>query len=128
MIFNGKRIYELVYYLSLPNFSYDVIIDKVKQIDVIWFKDDFPIKTFDVENSTDFTKAFIRAYQLKYFKTKFFVIADESKMNIYKDRINTKPFNEIKHDMEFISFKDIFLEYKNAVISNKISSQSKLIN
>ena len=55
--FNGKYLEELVTYGTIPNFTYSDIIDRIKQIDVIWFKDGFPAKTFDVENSTDFSKA-----------------------------------------------------------------------
>ncbi|OGW10376.1 MAG: hypothetical protein A2W77_09675 [Nitrospinae bacterium RIFCSPLOWO2_12_39_16] len=128
VIFNGKRLTDLVRYSCLPDFSYKEILDKVKQIDVIWFKDGFPIKTFDVENSTDFTKAFLRAYQLKSFKTQFYVIASEDKINIYEDRRKIKPFNEIKNDMSFISFDKIFAEYKDAVIHNNIRIKSILLN
>ena len=128
VIFNGKRLVDLVKYNNIPDFSYKEILDKVRHIDVIWFQDGFPIKTFDVENSTDFTKALLRAYQLKNFKTKFYVIADEEKENIYEDRRKIKPFNEIKSDMRFLSFNKVFSEYKNAVIQNKIQIQSILLN
>lgn len=127
VIFNGKKLDELITYSSIPNFTYPEILDKVRQIDVIWFKNGFPIKTFDVENSTDFTKAFLRAYQIKNFKTKFLMVADDDKRNIYEDRLNTKPFDSIKKDVNFISYKDLFSEYKNAVFHNRIKTKSVLL-
>jgi len=127
IIFNGKRLEEITTHSTIPNFTYPEILDKVRQIDVIWFKNGFPVQTFDVENSTDFTKAFLRAYQLKSFRTKFFMVANDNKQSIYEDRKNTKPFDTIKNDVNFISYKNIFSEYKNAVLHNKIKMQSALL-
>lgn len=127
VIFNGKPLMELIVHQVIPKFTFVSIMNKVRQIDVIWFKDEFPIKTFDVENSTDFTKALFRAYQLKYFKTEFFVVANDDKKTIYNDRINMKPFDSIKSDVKFIPYTKIFDIYKEAVVANRKLKESKII-
>lgn len=122
-LFNGKRLGELITYQTIPNFTYPTIIDKTKTIDVIWFQEGFPAKTFDVENSTDFTKALLRVYQLKNFRTKFFMVANTDKKHIYTDRINTKPFDTIKQNIQFVSYEQVYELYKNtATASHQIKN------
>jgi len=121
--FNGKRLGELTTHQTMPDFTYPTIIDKARTIDVIWFREGFPVKTFDVENSTDFTKALLRAYQLKNFRTKFFMVADGDKKAIYADRICTKPFDSIKQDVQFISYEQVYELYQGtATASRQIKS------
>lgn len=121
IVFNGKSLSNLCTIKNIPKFTYDEILEKVRLIDVVWFQDGFPVKTFDVENSTDFSKALIRAYQLKSFKTKFYMVAEDSKKKIYDNRINTKPFDTIKSDVEFILYDSIFELYKQAAVFNQKS-------
>jgi hypothetical protein len=121
--FNGKRLGELITHQTIPDFTYPAIINKARNIDVIWFKEGFPIKTFDVENSTDFTKALLRAYQLKNFRTRFFMVADSDKKAIYADRINTKPFDSIKQNVQFIPYEQVYDLYRStATASRQIKS------
>jgi len=121
--FNGKRLGELITYQAMPGFTYQTILDKIRYIDVIWFKEEFPFKTFDVENSTDFTKALLRAYQLKNFRTQFFMVANSDKKSIYDDRIDTKPFDTIKQDVQFISCQQVYELYQDtATVSRQIKN------
>ena len=97
IVFNGKSLSDVASCKFMPEFTYSKILKKVAQIDVIWFRDGFPVTTFDIEHSTDFTKALVRGYQLKYFKTKCFMVSDEKKRKVFEDRITTKPFDEMKN-------------------------------
>lgn len=124
VIFNGKRISDLIHYLNIPKFSYPDILKKVRHIDVIWFQDGFPIKTFDVEHSTDFSKALLRAYQLRYYNVKFFVVSSEIKKRIFEDRINIMPFINISEITNFITYKEVYEIYRVSAIHNKITSKS----
>ncbi|OGL47780.1 MAG: hypothetical protein A2W05_11500 [Candidatus Schekmanbacteria bacterium RBG_16_38_10] len=123
VVFNSKPLSELVSYNVIPNFSYPEVIDHAKQIDVIWFRDKFPVKTFDVENSTDFTKAFLRAYQLRYYKTKFFMVSDSERKGTYDKKVKSQPFGLIEDNSDFLSYKDVYDLYKSAAIYNQ-----KIIN
>lgn len=125
--FNGKRLGELITYQAMPEFTYPTIIDKTKTIDVIWFKEGFPAKTFDVENSTDFTKALLRAYQLKSFRTKFFMVADNDKKAIYVDRVSTRPFDSIKHDVQFISYEQVYELYQSTATASRQMKRSVIL-
>lgn len=124
VIFNGKKLSEITDYQILPDFTYKEIIESVKQIDVLWILEGFPYRTFDIEHSTDFTKAFLRAYQLRYFKTKFILVADHEKKNIFEKRVKMQPFCNCKESFLFNSYKDIFELYKNTVLNYELSSAS----
>jgi len=125
-IFNGKYLYELVDYTELPKFTYEKSLTDIKEIDVIWFKDGFPVKTFDVENSTRFSMALQRIYELRYFKTNFFMVADRAKFNDFIRKADKAIFKDIKEDTFFISYNESFELYKNTVLSNRIVRQSKI--
>ena len=127
VIFNGKKLSELISYQKVPAFTYLDRIKKIEQIDVLWFKDGYPVKTFDVETSTDFTKALVRCYQLKYFTTECFMIADEKKRNIFENRITTSPFNQIKKKVKCIANTSVFKDYQNILRYNKSKSNSMIL-
>lgn len=124
VLFNGKRLSELVYYDRIPDFSYSDIVEQVSQIDVIWFKDRFPVKTFDVENSTNFKDAFLRAYQLRFFKSKFYFLADEKRQNNYNKKLQYAPFNQIKDGSSFIPYSEIYDIYKAIALDNPAIKKS----
>ncbi|MBW2038338.1 MAG: hypothetical protein JRI46_01890 [Deltaproteobacteria bacterium] len=110
-LFNDKRLSALTSLDELPVFSSKEVIDVAKEIDVIWFKKRAlaiaPKHTFDVEKSTDFTKALHRAYQLQDFKVSFYFVAPTFKENQFNKRINTNPYQSLKNSFFYRSFKDV---------------------
>ena len=124
IIFNGQQLGDLVTYNVIPNFTYSDILNVVKQIDVIWFKDRFPYITFDVEFSTQISTALVRANELKNFNTHFYVVANESKENLFKTKISALTFQSIKGNTKFITIKSVFGDYKNLVLENKNKERS----
>jgi len=124
VVFNGQPLRSVTKYAELPQFTYPHILEIARRIDVIWFRNGGPSKTFDIENSTDFTKALVRAYQLAYFKTQFFMVADERKKAVYTNRIAIKPFDQIKPSLHFVPYAHLFDLYKNAVRANKATRDS----
>lgn len=127
VVLNGKKLSEVASLDSIPQFTYADRLDLVRRIDVIWFKDGYPVQTFDVENSTNFTTAFLRSYQLKYFKTKCFMIADKSKENVFKKRLATKPFNEIKDSVTLVENEHVFEAYKRMMHLHELKSQNPIL-
>lgn len=125
-IFNGKYLSELADYMEIPKFTYEKCLTDIKEIDVIWFKDGFPVKTFDVENSTRFSMALQRVHELRYFKTNFYMVANQIKENDFIRKADKDIFKEVKDNTSFVSYNETFELYKNAVISNRILKNSKI--
>jgi len=111
IVFNGKPLNELCSQRRLPNFTYKEIVESTAMIDVIWLKDGFPIKTFDVEQTTDFKSALLCVYQLRDFNTQFFVVAPDSRRKAYQKRLLLKPFIEIQHAIRF--YQEVYDAYRN---------------
>jgi len=118
-IFNGKYLEDLTAYKVIPPFTYQKSIEDIREIDVIWFQNGFPIKTFDVENSTRFSMALQRIYELRYFKTKFYMVANELKYDDFVRKSDKSIFSDIKESTSFFSYHQLFEQYKHAVIYNK---------
>jgi len=127
-IFNGKYLSELADYTEIPKFTYEDCLTDIKEIDVIWFKDGFPVKTFDVENSTRFSMALQRVYELRYFKTNFYMVANQLKERDFIKKAEKSIFKEVKDNTNFVSYNETFELYKNAVVSNSILKSSKIFN
>ena len=80
-----------------------------------------------MEHSTDFTQALVRSYQLEYFKTECFMIADKRKEKIFQDRIQMKPFNKIKKNIKFLEKIHVFLDYQKIVNYSQSKEKSFLL-
>lgn len=118
-LFNGKPLGEIATLERIPEFTSKQLLDIIKEIDVIWFSKrssiPMPKHTFDVEITTDFSKALFRAFQLKDFRTNFYMIAPKNKYNQFQKKITVEPYSEIKDRVFFRSVEDIFLLYEYAI-------------
>ena len=78
-VYMDKTLGELMKLSSLSRFTDDRILNTAKEIDVIWFENGFPRYAFEVEHTTDFAKGLQRLYQLRYFRTKFYLVATKDR-------------------------------------------------
>lgn len=125
--FNVKPLGKLATAESFPNFTSTPLLSIAKTIDVIWFTKRalviVPKHTFDVEKTTDFSKALHRAYQLRDFKTTFYVVSQTKKDQQFKKKLTTDPFEEISDRFHFRSFEDIFSLYEAAVKHSELKER-----
>ena len=61
-LYSNKTLKELMKLDGIPKFTADRILISAKEIDVIWFENDFPIYAFEVEHTTNFTLGMQRLY------------------------------------------------------------------
>ncbi len=126
-MFNIKPLGKLATTESFPNFTSTPLLNIAKTIDVIWFTKRalviMPKHTFDVEKTTDFSKALHRAYQLRDFKTTFYVVSQTKKDQQFQKKLTTDPFDEISDRFYFRSFEDIFLLYEAAVKHSELKER-----
>lgn len=127
VVFNGKKLSELVTHEQIPNFTYSEHLGKIANIDVIWFSENYPSQAFDVETSTDFTKALLRCYELRHFRTEIFMVADDKKKNIFDNRLSVAPFEKVRRYVKFASIQSVFDDYKNAVRHDKSKARSQIL-
>ncbi|MCS6989469.1 MAG: hypothetical protein NZM06_08135 [Chloroherpetonaceae bacterium] len=128
VIFNGKSLRDLCSQNALPNFTCAEILKSAAMIDVAWLRDGFPAKTFDVERTTNFQSALLRAFALRYFKATFFVVSSEERRAAFQKRLRTKPFSEIENCAKFVSHQDVHDAYRHAAKAKEAIKKSKIFD
>ena len=84
------------------------LIDKVQQIDVIWFDEEgCPTHCFEVEHTTDITKGLLRMYQIRKLRIKMFIVATGTSKTKFETEVNKDPFFHIKQEFVFRSYKEL---------------------
>jgi hypothetical protein len=71
----GQKLEDLISLDAIPQFTTPSLLDTIKNIDVIWSEDEFPVCCFEVEHTTGVTTGLLRLYQTSQLNTKLFVIA-----------------------------------------------------
>lgn len=99
---------------EIPPFIYQRLLDTVREIDVIWFKEGYPQYCFEVEHSTDVRSGLLREFQIrKATNAKFFIIAPKETYSRFKGEINKDPFYQIRDRYIFKSYKELVSLYNS---------------
>lgn len=126
-IFSGKPLAKFATVEELPAFTSPQLLNIAKTIDIIWLAKralvSMPKHTFDVEKTTDFSKALHRAYQLRDYKTTFYLVGPSEKSNLFEKKLGTDPYKEINNRFFFRSFEDIFSLYELAVKHSELKEE-----
>ncbi|MBA7529682.1 hypothetical protein ES705_21880 [subsurface metagenome] len=107
----GQKLEELISLDSIPQFSTPTLLDTIKNIDIIWFEDEFPVCCFEVEHTTGVTTGLLRLYQTSQLSTKLFVVAPGDVLKKFEKELKKMPFRKIKHRYIFRSYDDVVLFY-----------------
>ena len=121
---NGITLGEKVIMKDIPPFTNPRLIDKVKHIDVIWFREEFPEFCFEVEDSTDVTKGLLRLYQIRQLNAKLIIVGPKDRLRKFEKEINNDPFYFIKDKYRFISYEELENFFKTTV--NFVNMKNKL--
>lgn len=126
-MFSGKPLGKIATIEDFPQFTSPTLLNIAKTIDIVWFKKRalsvMPKHTFDVERTTDFSKALHRAYQLRDFKATFYVVSLTKKDEQFKKKLTTDPYSEISNRFFFRSFKDVFSLYEIAIKHSELKER-----
>ena len=119
-LYGQKTLKELMKLESIPKFTADRVLSSAREIDVIWFENDFPIYAFEVEHTTNFTLGLQRLYQLRYLSTNFFLVASKEREKKFLTEINKDPFFTLKERFRFLAYEDL------KVLLSKIEESFKI--
>jgi len=109
-----KKLSEYTTLKEIPQFTTPTLLDTIKNIDVIWFQDEFPICCFEVEHTTGVRNGLLRLYQTSQLNTKLFIIAPEDVLKKFETEMNKIPFSKIRHRYIFRSYKELIEFYQLA--------------
>ena len=109
---HGQKLCEIATLREIPLFTYQRLLDTVRHIDVIWFKEEFPSFCFEVEHSTDVTKGLLRLYQISKLDARFLIVGPPDVRAKFDTEVGKDPFYHIKHRFWFRSYDELskFLE------------------
>ena len=111
----GKTLNEIALLKEIPPFTYKRHLDTVKNVDVIWFKDEFPAYCFEVEHTTTVTKGLLRLYQIRNFtNAQFFIVAPPGIISKFQTEISKDPFHKIQKRYAFRSYNELIEFYEEA--------------
>ncbi len=124
-LFIKQKLGDITTLQTIPNFTFDKIIDSSKFIDVIWFNErQFPNNIFEVENSTNFRNSLVKFVELQDFATSMTMIApnDKSKINKFQQEIEKSAFASIKSRVRFYDYDYIERLYNNQVAAQQFKT------
>ena len=116
-LFMNKALGDIATLKEIPPFTYQRLLDTVREIDVIWFREGYPQYCFEVEHSTDVRSGLLREFQIrKATNAKFFIIAPKETYSRFKGETNKDPFYQIRDRYVFKSYKELVSLYNSAIM------------
>lgn len=98
-VVSGIKLEEITTLKEIPQFTHPRLLETVKHIDVIWFREEFPVYCFEVEESTDVTKGLLRLYQIRQLEITPVIAGPENKRSKFEVEIEKDPFYNIKKNI-----------------------------
>ena len=109
---------------EIPEFTYRRLLDTVKNIDVIWFEEEFPKFCFEIEHTTGVTMGLLRLYQIrKITNAKFFIIAPQDIISKFQTEISKDPFHQIRERYIFRSYLQLVEMFEQASAYYKLKDK-----
>jgi len=105
--YDGKKLGEIATLEDLHAFTSEKIMDSVRNIDVVWLKDEWPEYLFEVEHTTGVTSGLLRIYQAEKLNTKFVIVGPKDVLKKFEKEVEKAPFKTIKQKYRFRSYEDL---------------------
>jgi hypothetical protein len=109
-----QKLDDLISLEEIPQFTTPSLLETIKNIDVIWFQDEFPVCCFEVEHTTGVTTGLLRLYQSSQLNTKLFVVAPADTLRKFETEMNKIPFNKMRNRYIFKSYEELVGFYRLA--------------
>jgi len=107
----SQKLEDFISLNAIPQFTTPSLLNTIKNIDVIWLEDEFPVCCFEVEHTTGVTTGLLRLYQTSQLNTKLFVIAPAEVLKKFETEMNKIPFSKMKSRYIFRSYEDLINFY-----------------
>ncbi len=108
----GQKLEDLISFDEIPQFTTPSLLDTIKNIDVIWFEDEFPVYCFEIEHTTGVTTGLVRLANVSQLNTKLFVVAPEEVLEKFITETKKLIFRRVRYI--FRPYKDLISFYYRA--------------
>lgn len=109
----GETLQDHITLNEIPPRFLGQLVSIVREIDVIWFKDEVPKFAFEVEHTTKFGNGFQRLFQLNPLSAKLFLISSNANQYLFEKFVNADPFYKHKKSFHFRSYKQLEDYFRN---------------
>lgn len=91
-----------------PTFTYEHVVQRVCTVDVSWFNErGYPSRIFEVEHSTDMWNSLLKFVELRDFRVKFYVVANEVRRSEFESKLRSSAFQGIRDDVRFLAYEAV---------------------
>ncbi len=105
-IFINKPLKEISTIDKIYDFTYPLLVNRAKTIDVIWFNERKLLSSvFEVEHSTDIQNSLLKFNDLQDFNSEFYIVGSKERSNEFNKKISYSSFKEIKGRIKFIDYQ-----------------------
>jgi len=114
--FIDKNLGDLRSLDSLPDFSFQKLVQRSSTIDVIWLNErEMPHSFFEVEHSTDIQNSLLKFNDLQDFYSRMIIVADNSRKSEYENKIKYSSFKSIIDRVKFLDYLALSKQYEHAI-------------
>lgn len=112
-LFIGKKLCQIATLDQIYEFSFENIVARAKNVDVIWFNErNLPSVFFEVEHSTDFKNSLNKFYEFQDFNAKMYIVAHESRRKQFDAVIKASIYKPIAPNVRFADYESVVRQYE----------------
>ena len=104
----GKKIGEIATIGVFYRFTYDIILQKARTIDVSWFNErKMPHALFEIEHSTDIQNSLLKFVELQDFSAGFYIVASDVRKREFDFKLSFDAFRPIRPRTKFMGYEQV---------------------
>ena len=112
----NKTLKDVITLEILPPFTYELIVNTIKSIDVIGVNErGFPDVVFEIEHSTNFKNSLIKFYELKDFYTDMLIISFKERISEFHSVMNLSIYEDLKERVRFCDYEYLEMYFSNPI-------------
>jgi len=94
-------------------------VKRSETVDVLWFNQRLmPNSLFEVEHSTDIQNSLLKFQDLQDFYTRMIIVADGNRRAEFEQKMDRKPFDEIRDRVKFLDYDTLVKQYEHEVFKS----------
>lgn len=121
-LFLNEKLGDITSIDKCPSFTYDSVLQYVKNIDVIWFNErKYPSNVIEIEHTTNFRNSFLKFLELQDFATDMTIVAPQDRREQFEREISRPAFDAIGKKVVFRGYDYIEKNYSASMILKSFS-------
>ncbi len=114
--FAGRPLESYQTISNVPAFTYEHIVNRARNVDVIWFNEEgFPHQFYEVDTSASFQRSLLKFVDLRHFYTEFKIVSDHNNKASFSGEIGRNTYREIKNRVKFLSYATVENMYESSL-------------